>query len=124
MTTDLTIALAQRPGTLADACEALGRVGVNIEGAFGTVFDGHPQLHVLVAEASHATRALIDAGFEILAERQVIAKAVENRPGAGAALLRRITEAGVNVDLMYTTLDGRVVLGSDDLGTLREAIGE
>jgi hypothetical protein len=119
---DLVIGMTHHAGTLADACEALGRVGVNIEGAFGTVIEGRPELHVLVADPGAATRALIDAGFEILSERQVMTKAVENRPGAGAALLRQIADAGVTVDLMYTTLDGRVVLGADDLSRLDAAI--
>ena len=125
MTTDLMIGMAHHPGSLAAACEALGHAGVNIEGAFGTVTEGHPELHVLVADsthATHATRALIDAGFDILAQRQVLAIPVENRPGAGAALLRRVTDAGVSLDLMYTTLDGRLVLGSQDLAGLRAAI--
>ena len=122
MTTDLMIGMAHHPGTLAAACDALGHAGVNIEGAFGTVIDGHPELHVLVADAAHATRALIDASFDILAQRQVLAIPVENRPGAGAALLRRVTDAGVSLDLMYTTLDGRLVLGADDLGALRAAV--
>ena len=122
MRTDLQIGMSRQPETLAGACEALGHVGVNIEGAFGTVIAGRPELHVLVADAGQATRSLIDAGFEILSERQVLTTAVENRPGAGAALLRRIADAGVSVDLMYTTLDGRVVLGADDLSRLRAAI--
>jgi hypothetical protein len=122
MTTDLMIGMAHHPGTLAAACDALGHAGVNIEGAFGTVIAGHPELHVLVADAEHATRALIDASFDILAQRQVLAIPVENRPGAGAALLRRIADAGVSIDLMYTTLDGRLVLGSGDLAGLRAAV--
>lgn len=122
MTTDLTIGLANQPGTLATACEALGRAGINIEGACGVVVDGRPELHVLVADSGLAVRALIDAGFDILAERQVIALPIENRPGAAATLLRRITDAGSNLDLIYTTLDGRIVLGSDDLPRLRAAV--
>ena len=122
MTTDLMIGMAHHPGTLAAACDALGHAGVNIDGAFGTVTGGHPELHVLVADATHATRALIDAGFDILAQRQVLAIPVENRPGTGAALLRRVTDAGVSLDLMYTTLDGRLVLGSEDMAGLRAAI--
>ena len=59
--------------------------------------------------------------FEILEQRQVLAIPVENRPGTGAALLRRITDAGVSLDLMYTTLDGRLVLGSEDMAGLRAA---
>lgn len=123
MTTDLTIGLANRPGTLAAACEALGRAGVNIDGACGVVVDGRPELHVLVEDSGRAFRALIDAGFDILAERQVIALPIENRPGAAATLLRQITDGGANLDLVYTTLDGRVVLGSDDLPKLRAAVG-
>lgn len=117
--TDLTIGLANRAGTLASACEALGNAGINIEALSGAVVDDHPQFHVLVTDASRAERALIDHGFDILGQRQVLTVSVENRPGAGGRLLRRAADAGVNLDLVYTTLDGRLVLGSDDLATLR-----
>jgi hypothetical protein len=123
MTTDLTIGLAHQPGNLAAACEALGHAGVNIEAACGLVIDDHPELHVLVADAELASRTLIDAGFLLLARRQVLALAIENRPGAAATLLRRLAEGGVNIDLVYTTLDGRLILGSDDLAKLRSAVG-
>jgi hypothetical protein len=119
MTTDLTIGMANRPGTLADACEALGRAGVNIEAACGVVVDEQPQLHVLVGDAGRATRSLIDAGFDILAQRRVLAVPVENKPGAAAKLLRRISEAGVSLDLFYTSLDGRIILGAQDFAALQ-----
>ena len=123
MTTDLTIGLVNRPGSLAAVCEAFGHAGVNIEGACGAVVDAQPALHVLITDAERATRTLIDAGFAILAQQQVLTVPVENRPGAAATLLRRVTEAGVELDLLYTTLDGRVVLGSPDLAGLRGALG-
>ncbi len=72
MTTDLTIGLIDRPGTLAQASDALGRAGVNIEGACGFVTDDRGVYHVLVRDAELARRALIDSGFEILAERTVV----------------------------------------------------
>ena len=122
MTTDLTIGLANRLGTLAAACEALGHAGVNIEAACGVVVDDRPELHVLITDSERATRTLIDAGFAILAQRQVVALPVDNRPGAAATLLRRVTEAGVNIDLVYTALDGRVVLGAADIAALRAAL--
>jgi len=122
MTTDLTIGLVNEPGSLGAACEALGHAGVNIEAACGVVVDGRPELHVLITDAERATRTLIDAGFAILAQRQIVAAAVENRPGAAATLLRRLTDAGVSLDLIYTTLDGRVVLGATDIAGLRAAL--
>jgi hypothetical protein len=125
MTTDLTIGLANRPGTLAGARDALGRAGINIEGAAGLVLDDRPVLHVLVADAERAeraVRALIDAGFDILDRRQVLAVPIENAPGTAATLLRRLADAGANLELVYTTLDGRVVLGSSDTAALRAAL--
>jgi hypothetical protein len=122
MTTDLTIGLAHRAGTLASACEALGAAGINIEAVSGAVVATHPQFHVLVSDAGRATRALIDQGFEILGQRQVLTIPVDNRPGEGGRLLRRAADAGVNLDLVYTTLDGRLVLGSDNLAALRGAL--
>jgi hypothetical protein len=122
MTTDLTIGLAHRPGTLAAACEALGTAGINIEAAAGLVIDDRPQLHILVGDAERASRALIDAGFDILGRRQVLSIPIENAPGAAAKLLRRVADAGADLDLVYTTLDGRIVLGSEDLMALRAAI--
>jgi hypothetical protein len=122
MTTDLTIGLANQPGSLGAACEALGHAGVNIEAACGLIVDARPELHILVAEPESATRTLIDAGFDIIDRRPVVAVPIENRPGAAAILLRRISDADVSLRLIYTTLDGRVVLGADDLAGLRAAI--
>jgi hypothetical protein len=123
MATDVTVDLINRPGTLAQASDALGRAGVNIEGACGFICGDEALYHVLVEDLERARRALIDAGFEIQDERQVAVAPVENRPGAAAALLRRVADAGLNVDLIYTTVDGRLVLSGDDVPGLRRALG-
>jgi len=123
MSTDLTIELVDRPGSLAKASDALGRAGVNIEAACGYVCGDAGVFHVLVTDAERARRALIDSGFVIQAERQAFVLPIENRPGEAAKLLRRLAEAEVNIDLFYTTLDGQVVLGADEAGALRAALG-
>lgn len=123
MATDLTIALVDRPGSLAQASDVLGRAGVNIEGAAGYICEGEGVFHVLVIDAERARRALIDSGFEIQAERPVVRVPVENRPGEAARILRRLADAEVNIDLLYTSLDGALVLGADDVASLRAALG-
>jgi hypothetical protein len=120
--TDLTVSLVNQPGTLLSASDALARAGINIEGACGYVCEGRGVYHVLVEETERARRALIDAGFEIQAERSVLIAPIENQPGSVAAVLRRVAEAGVNVDLLYVAADGRIVLGGDDLHALRYAL--
>ena len=72
MATDLTVGLVNQPGTLLSASDALARAGINIEGACGYVCEGRGVYHVLVEETERARRALIDAGFEIQAERSVL----------------------------------------------------
>jgi hypothetical protein len=122
MATDLTIALADAPGSLATASDALGRAGVNIDGACGYVCDRQGVYHVLVHDLEKARRALMNGGFIIEDERHVIAVPVENQPGSAAALLRRVADAGVNVDLLYFTLDGELVLGGSDLAGIERAL--
>lgn len=123
MATDLTVSLVNRPGTLLGATDTLARAGINIEGACGYVADGQGVYHVLVEERERARRALLDAGFVLQAERSVVVVPIENRPGAAAAVLRRVAEAGANIDLLYVTADSRLVLGGDDVPAIRRALG-
>jgi hypothetical protein len=122
MATDLTVGLVDRPGTLARASQALGHAGVNIDGACGYVCGDEGVLHVLVGDRERAKRALIDGGFEVLAQSAVVLVPVENRPGEAAKILRRLADAGVNLDILYTTLDGRLVLGGEDVDAIRRAL--
>lgn len=122
METDIKVTLLNQPGTLLRASDALGRAGVNIDGACGYVADGKGVYHVLVHEAERARRALIDAGLEVQEERPVVATPIENLPGSAAAVLRRVADANVNIDLMYLTADGRLVLGGEDVPTIARAL--
>ena len=124
MPTDLMVILVNRPGTLADAAEALGGAGVNIDGACGFPAGGEGVLHVLVDDAATARRALEDAGMEVRQERDVVLlDRLPDQPGTLGSALRRIADAGANVDLLYLTVDGRVVLGGDDVEGIRRAAG-
>lgn len=125
MVTDLTIVLVDRPGTLADAAESLGRAGINIEGACGFPSGGEGIMHVLVEDAESARRAIQQAGLEVRAEREVaVLDRLPERPGSLGEALRRIASAGVNVDLLYLTTDGRLVLSGEDVAALQGAIGD
>ncbi len=123
MATDLTVGLVNQPGTLARASDALGRAGINIEGACGYVCGTHGVFHVLVEDAERARRALIDAGLEIQAERPVVVTPFEDEPGSAATVLRRVAAANVNIDLLYVATDGRLVLGGKDVPAIKRALG-
>ncbi|HET7725805.1 MAG TPA: hypothetical protein VFK54_00630 [Candidatus Limnocylindrales bacterium] len=122
MARDLTVVLVNRPGTLADAAEALGRAGINIQGGCGFPAGSEGILHVLVDDAAGARQALEAAGMEVRADRDVVVIGpLPSQPGTLGSALRRIADAGANVDLIYNTEDGRVVLSGGDVDAIRRA---
>ncbi len=121
MPKDLTIALVNKPGTLADAGEALGGAGINIDGVCGTSGDSR-HVHLLVADAQAARAALADAGIECDEDREVEMLSIVDQPGEMGRHLRKVADAGINVDLVYLATNTRLVLGSPDLEGLRKAL--
>ena len=75
-------------------------------------------------EDAAATRAaLSEAGIEVSDERDVLVVDIEDRPGTMGEIARRIGEARVNIELVYTTFGAvRLVLGLDDLDKARAAL--
>jgi len=122
MAKDLTVILEDRPGTLAEMGEALGKAGINIDGGCGFSCEGKGVFHILVEDAAGARRALEARGVEVSGEREVLILEVEDRPGALGEITRRIANAGVNVDLVYVDSNSRLVIGADDLDKARAAV--
>ena len=119
---DLTISLADRPGTLAKAVEAIAKAGINIEGGAGFPCGGEGIFHVLTKDAQATRRALESAGFKIGAEQQVVLIDVEDKPGTAAKLYRRIADANVNVNLTYEATNNRIVVGADNIQKVKEVL--
>jgi hypothetical protein len=122
MAKNLTIALDDRPGILAELGEALGGAGVNIEGFCGYATGNKGILHLLVDDANAARSALDGTGIEVEDERDVVVVDVEDRPGALGVIARRIANAGVSLNLAYLGTNTRLVLGADDLESVRHAV--
>jgi len=121
---DLEIALEDRPGALAEMGEALGRAGVSLEGGGAWAVDGRGVAHFLVEDATAARRALDAAGIRALAEREVLVQRLDQeRPGQLGLLCRRMADAGVNIEVLYSDHQNRLILGVDDL-TAGRAVSE
>lgn len=122
MASDLTVTLENRPGTLAQLGEILGNAGINIDGICGFEVGGRGAVHVLVADGGTARSALTGAGIECGEEREVEVVSVLDQPGEMGRHLRRVADAGINVDLLYLATGTRLVLGSSDVEGLRRAL--
>lgn len=117
---DLAIDLDDRPGALADMGEALGRAGVSVEGGGAWVVEGRGVAHFLFADGAAARAALEAAGVRVLAEREVIVQRLQQAvPGQLGQLTRRMAEAGVNIEVLYSDHDNQLILVVDDLAAGR-----
>lgn len=115
MAIDLTIELLDRPGTLAELGESLGRAGINIEGGCGFSIEGKGIMHLLVEDAEVARMAIASADLEVIGERDVLVVEIEDKPGELGRITRQISDGGVNLDLIYLSKGGKLVLGVDDI---------
>lgn len=119
---DLAIALDDRPGALAEMGAALGRAGVSIEGGGAFVVDGRGIAHFLFEDGAAARRALEAAGIRVLAERDVLVQRLnQGEPGELGRLARRLAAAGVNIEVVYSDHDHRLILVVDDPAAGRAA---
>jgi len=113
---DVTIRLRNQPGALADMGEALGRAGVSVEGGGGFVWEGAAVAHFLFEDGSAARDALLGAGIEVLAVRDVLVQRLEQEtPGQLGKISRAMAQAGVNIEVIYSDHANQLILGVDDL---------
>lgn len=113
---DLTIALENRPGALAEMGEAMGRAGVSIEGGGAFVVNGVGVAHFLFNDGAAARAALEAAGIRVLGEREVLVQRLnQTEPGQLGKITRLMAEAGVNIEDLYSDHDNQLILVVDDL---------
>lgn len=122
---DLAIALDNRPGALAEMGEALGRAGVSVEGGGAFVVDGVGVAHFLFEDGDAARQALEEAGIHVLEVRDVLVQRLkQDEPGQLGKLSRRMADAGVNIEVLYSDHDHNLILVVDDSARGREVSEE
>jgi hypothetical protein len=125
VTKDLTVEFEDRPGTMLAAAQAVGAAGVNLLGVAGAPADGQSIGHFAIADADEqrAREAFEQGGARCLGARDVLVCPVPHHAGGLAEAVRPLAEAGVNINLLYLTENGDLVLGVDDMAKAREAVG-
>jgi hypothetical protein len=117
---DLAISLDDRPGALADMGDALGRAGVSVEGGGAFVVDGRGVAHFLFRDGAAARRALEAAGIRVVRVRDVLVQRLhQGEPGQLGKLARRMADAGVNIEVVYSDHDHQLILVVDDVAAGR-----
>jgi hypothetical protein len=118
---DITVFLENVPGKLADLGEILGKNGINMEGICGFPIKDEGIIHILVEDEIKTRKILEQAGFQVSAVREVLVltgqpgKNILIEPGSGGKIARKISNAGVNIDLIYFAALNRLIIGVDNI---------
>jgi hypothetical protein len=113
---DVAIALENRPGALAEMGTALGRAGVSIEGGGAFVVEGKGIAHFLFKDGAAARKALEAAGIRVVKVSDVLIQRLNQaEPGQLGKITRRMAEAGVNIEVLYSDHDHQLILVVDNI---------
>lgn len=105
-TTQLTLSLVSRPGTLAALTRSLADAGVNITALSAPEASGRGKIRLLVNDPGRAKRALRKANFRANEEPAFVVR-LRNKPGALARVTARLAKERINVRSIYATTAGR-----------------
>ena len=119
----LTVALENRPGRLAQVAKVLADAGVNILALLGSTAGMQGSVQVVVDKINPAKKALGAAGL-IFAEGTLEEFELSNKPGALAQLAGKLAKKGINIECAYATAHKSakkavVVLGTSKAGGTR-----
>lgn len=117
---DVSIRLANTCGALAAMGEALAHAGISIEGGGAWVVGDSGAAHFLFADGTAARRALEAAGIEVLQVRDVVMQRLkQDVPGQLGQFTRRLAEAGINIEVLYSDHDHQLAVVVDDVEKAR-----
>lgn len=113
---DLAIQLDNRPGAIAEMGEALAKAGVSVDGGGVWVVDSIGVAHFLFEDGAAARKALEAVGINVVEEREVLVQRLkQDVPGQLGLLTRRMAEAGVNIEVLYSDHEHQLILVVDDI---------
>jgi hypothetical protein len=101
---ELTVRLANSPGTLGRVAQVLGNERINM---LAMSVDGSGALRMVVDNPLHAAGALRELHYTV-DERDVLYATVPNEPGSLGRVVKMLAEAGINLDYAYASGIDRV----------------
>ena len=114
MPIEFQVSLEDKPGSLAWLGSVLGEADVNFEAIEGRSGRGVSAVHFVASDTEAAAAALEESGIPY-SKREVVVVNVLDQPGTLGDVALVMSEAGINIDCVYVTVRGDVVLGVDDV---------
>lgn len=94
--------------------EVLGAAGISVEGGGMWLVGDVGVAHFLVEDGPGAAAALAEAGLTVAATRPVLTQRLDqDRPGQLGAFCRAMADAGVDIEVLYSDHDHRLIVVVD-----------
>jgi hypothetical protein len=123
MAIEFEVVLENQPGSLARLATVLGDADVNIEAIQGQSGRTESVVHFITDNPDHAAHVLDEAHLPFTRRDVVIVKVLD-QPGMLRDVAYVMSEAGINIESVYVTTKGHVVLAVDDVpGAIQVAGG-
>jgi hypothetical protein len=115
----LSVFIENKAGRVCEVTDVLGNAGVNIRGF--TVADtvDYGIVRVVVDDPEKGRQALHAAGFA-LKMSDVLCVELPDHPGGLAAVLKAVSDAGVNIEYAYSLIGTYMVI---HVGDIERAVG-
>ncbi len=110
----LSVFIENKAGRVSEVTETLGKAGVNIRGFSVSDTAEYGILRLVVDHPEEGLAILRTAGFTIK-ESEVICVKLEDTPGALARALSVVSDAGVNMEYVYSLVSTYVVINVADV---------
>jgi hypothetical protein len=96
----LALFLANKPGTLADVCDALAEANVNIIALTISDTVDHAVVRMVVSEPKKALGIFEERGT-LVVENDVLVIETGNKPGAFSVIARKLASKKINIEYAY-----------------------
>lgn len=124
--TQLSLLLANKPGTLAMVCQVLAKADINIHALCVSETLDHSLIRLIVDKSHEALRLLESRGTLVL-ENEVLLMEASNKTGSLEKICNKLAHGGVNIEYIYCSCmpgvaTGALVLRPDNIAKALKAL--
>ena len=118
----LMITVNNKAGTLAEVTQVISAAGINLVAACAYAIDNKGFIIFVTEDNDTALKLLEEKGYNVR-EEEVVLASLGNQPGALQLISEKIADAGVDLTLIYGSVEkgsktSRLVLVAEDNQTL------
>lgn len=115
----LSVFIENKAGRITEVTDALAKAGLNIRGFAVSDTADFGIVRVIVNDPDAGKTALEAAGFTVRETPVLVVNLSEDRPGGLAAALKTVSDAGVNVEYIYSLVSTYLALNVADVDKAR-----